>query len=109
MLVERQGRLLMRQRPVDAGVMPGFWEAPYVEGQALGTNPFSTLGIEIEEKVGQFRHGIMFRSYAGVVYQGRLEGAEPEDHRWLSVEERAEAPVSTITKKAHGGGGMVTF
>ncbi|MCB9384558.1 MAG: A/G-specific adenine glycosylase [Bryobacterales bacterium] len=108
-LVERDSRLLMRQRPADSGVMPGFWEAPYVEGHGLGPDCFATLGIEVEEKIGQFRHGIMFRSYSGVVYRGRLAGTKPESYRWLSAAERAEAPVSTITKKALAAAGWEWF
>jgi A/G-specific adenine glycosylase len=99
-LVERGGRLLMRQRPPDAGVMPGFWEAPYAEGGVLGRDCLEMLGIELDERIGTFRHGIMFRSYAGAVYVGRLRGRKPEDYRWMSAEEREGLPVSTITRKA---------
>jgi A/G-specific adenine glycosylase len=105
-LVEQRGRLLMRQRPADAGVMPGFWEAPYTEGADLGPSSLDGLGIELAKPVGTFRHGIMFRSYAGVVYTGRLSGTKPEEYRWLTAAERAKLPVSTITKKALAAAGL---
>ena len=99
-LVERRGRLLMRQRPPDAGVMPGFWEAPYAEGSSLGPDCLSDLGIELGERAGAFRHGIMFRSYVGTVYTARLSGKKPEQYRWVTAAERTALPISTITKKA---------
>jgi A/G-specific adenine glycosylase len=104
-LVERRGRLLMRQRPADAGVMPGFWEAPYAEGSALGPECLAELGIELAERVGAFRHGIMFRSYFGAVYLGRLTARKPEEYRWLSAAQLAKLPVSTIAKKALAAAG----
>ncbi len=104
-LVERRGRLLMRRRPEDAGVMPGFWEAPYAEGRGLGPDCLSGLGIELGEALGNFRHGIMFRSYAGVVYLARLSGKKPEEYRWLTAAQRAALPVSTITDKALAAAG----
>ena len=106
-LVERGGRLLMRQRPADAGVMPGFWEAPYAEGIRLGSDCLAVLGIELGERVGRFRHGIMFRSYTGSAHRGRVTGRKPEEWRWVSAEERARLPVSTITKKALQAAGLV--
>ena len=99
-LVERRGRLLMRQRPEDAGVMPGFWETPYAEGTALGPDCLRDLGIELTEPVGGFRHGIMLRNYTGLVYAARLTGTKPEEYRWLTASQRATLPISTITKKA---------
>lgn len=105
-LVENRGRLLMRRRPADAGVMPGFWEAPYAEGPTLGADCLAMLGIELAGKIGGFRHGIMFRSYTGTVYRGRLSGNKPEEYRWLSAAERAGLPVSTITKKALAAAGF---
>jgi A/G-specific adenine glycosylase len=99
-LVERDGRLLMRQRPADAGVMPGFWEAPFAEGKGLGTDCLRELGLDLTKPIGGFRHGIMFRSYVGTVYAGELAGRKPEEYRWLSAAEREALPVSTITRKA---------
>ena len=99
-LVERAGRLLMRQRPADSGVLPGFWEAPYAEGGSLGSDCLQDLGIELGGRIGAFRHGIMFRSYVGTVYLGALAGRKPEEYRWLAPAEMQAVPVSTITKKA---------
>jgi hypothetical protein len=90
----------MRQRPPGAGVMPGFWEVPYAEGARLGPDCLDPLGIELAEQVGNFRHGIMFRSYIGAVYLARLSGRKPEEYRWLTAAERDALPVSTITRKA---------
>jgi A/G-specific adenine glycosylase len=44
-IVRQNGRLLMRQRPKDSAIMPGFWELPEVQGPRLGNNCFTELGI----------------------------------------------------------------
>ncbi|MDA0207751.1 MAG: A/G-specific adenine glycosylase [Acidobacteria bacterium] len=82
-IVERRGRLLMRQRPDDEKLMPGFWELPQYASSRIDAHAFAALGIELGERIGAFKHAITFRAYSGQVYQGTLEGERPDEYRWI--------------------------
>jgi A/G-specific adenine glycosylase len=99
-LVERRGSLLMRRRPAEEEVMPGFWEFPQHAASRIDRNAFQSLGIELGERVGTFKHAITFRSYSGEAYRGTLEGRRPEEYRWIQSSRLETLPVTTITKKA---------
>lgn len=97
-----RGRLfLLRRRPADSKVMPGFWELPMVEGPLSANGGFHTLGIDVGEKLGEFRHGITFRRYRVSVHRATLETeSRPPEFRWLSIAKLRERPLTTITRKA---------
>jgi A/G-specific adenine glycosylase len=99
-LVERRGTLLMRRRPDEEEVMPGFWELPQHAASRIERNAFQLLGIELGEKIGCFKHAITFRAYSGEVYRGTLEGQRPDEYRWMHSSRLASLPLTTITKKA---------
>ena len=99
-VVERGGGLLMRQRPASEGVMPGFWELPQTSTAGMDGDGFFLLGIQLGDRLGDFKHAITFRAYRGTVYQGHLEGDRPEDYRWVGRRRLASLPVTTISKKA---------
>jgi A/G-specific adenine glycosylase len=99
-VVERRGKLLMRQRPDTEDIMPGFWELPQFANIGLETDGSFLLGIELGEALGKFKHAITFRAYRGTVHRGQLDGQRPEDYRWISPRRLAGLPVTTITKKA---------
>jgi len=103
-LVKKNGALLLRQRPADAGVMPRFWELPQAQGERLGDNPFEPLGVERGEPLGTFTHGITFRAYSGTVYRGRA-ARKPRGFRWVKLGELAALPLTTITRKALAAAG----
>jgi A/G-specific adenine glycosylase len=99
-LVERRGSLLMRRRPDEEEVMPGFWELPQQAASRIERNAFRSLGIELGERIGVFKHAITFRAYSGAVYRGTLEGQRPEGYRWVPGVRLESLPLTTITKKA---------
>jgi adenine-specific DNA glycosylase len=99
-LVERRGSLLMRRRPVEEEVMPGFWELPQHAASRIDRNAFQSLGIELGERIGVFKHAITFRAYSGQAYRATLEGPRPEEYRWIHRERLESLPLTTITKKA---------
>jgi A/G-specific adenine glycosylase len=99
-IVERRRRLLMRRRPDDEDVMPGFWELPQYAASRIDQNPFQSLGIELGETIGAFKHAITFRAYSGFAYRGILEGQRPEEYRWILDSRLESLPLTTITKKA---------
>lgn len=99
-LVRRGKNYLMRQRPADAMVMPGFWELPERAAEKLDDNCLQDLDIQLLEELGRFRHGITFRSYRGRVYRAKLSGRIPSGYRWISAERVETIPVTTVTRKA---------
>jgi len=99
-LVRRGERFLMRQRPADEAVMPGFWELPQSSGAVFDPDCLAPLGIELGAKLGEFRHGITTRAYHGQLFEGILRGEKDPQYGWVGVKQRAELPISTITQKA---------
>ena len=99
-LVERDKKILLRQRPREDPIMPGFWELPEVQGPRLKADCFSPLGIQKQQRLATFRHGITFREYQGSVYRGKLAVQPPNGYRWVSPERLRRLPLTTITRKA---------
>lgn len=99
-VVTKGNRLLVRQRPAGAAVMPGFWELPEAQESKLGRESFEHSGIKLGEKLGLFRHAITFRDYKCVVYQAKLLGKLRKGYRWVSFEELGSLPITTISRKA---------
>jgi A/G-specific adenine glycosylase len=87
--IERQGRVLLWQRPAEARLMPGFWELP--ERQQF-------TGIA-GRQLGWFRHGITFHNYRFEVREASAP-SEIGPCEWVALEAFAHIPVSTIVKKA---------
>ena len=99
-LVERGKKILLRQRPREDPIMPGFWELPEVQGPRLKADCFSPLGIQKQQQLATFRHAITFREYQGSVYRGKLAVQPPDGYRWVSPERLKRLPLTTITRKA---------
>lgn len=94
-LVERDGSLLLRQRPEDASLMPGFWELPQADGD---TAPAAL--IELGEALKRFRHSITYHEYSVTVFRAALRGRRPAGFRWVARSALASLPLTTITRKA---------
>ncbi len=91
--VERDGKVLLWQRPATSRLMPGFWELPEQE-QLLEAVPGKLLK--------SFRHGITFHDYGFELREANV----PEDIgscQWMAMEELSTLPLSTIAKKALQG------
>ncbi len=99
-LVERGKQILLRQRPRGDPIMPGFWELPEVQAARLKADCFCSLGIQKQQPLATFRHGITFREYQGSVYQGELAVRAPDGYRWVSPDRLKKLPLTTITRKA---------
>ena len=99
-VVTKGARLLVRQRPPGAAVMPGFWEIPEAPDSKLGRESFQHAGIRLGEPLGLFRHAITFRDYKGVVYQAKLLGKFRKGYRWVNQQELGSLPLTTISRKA---------
>jgi A/G-specific adenine glycosylase len=87
LVVEKQGKLLLRRRD-------GFWELP-----GSGDLPAAAAGQELR----RFRHSIMNRSYLFTVVRARLPGA-PDGFRWVGRKALETLPLATVARKALGFG-----
>lgn len=99
-LAVRDQRVLVRQRPSDASVMPGFWELPMASGDASALYALGFPNCVEGEELGSFAHSITNTQYTARVYLAEFEGGLKQDQRWVSVREMSGLPLSTITRKA---------
>lgn len=88
--IERNGHILLWQRPPGSRLMPGFLELP-----ELAQLP----GAETHCKLGSFHHGITTHNYTFEI----METTVPEDIgecKWIPESGLHTLPVSTVVKKA---------
>ncbi|MGD0579185.1 MAG: NUDIX domain-containing protein, partial [Bryobacteraceae bacterium] len=88
-LVERQGRILMRQRAAGEPRLAGFWELP--EARFLPA-------AQRTEKLGEFRHSITRHDYLIEVWRTEPVKA-PRGFRWIGAKELPRLPLATIARK----------
>jgi A/G-specific adenine glycosylase len=89
LIVERRGKILLRQRPPESKRMAGFWELPEAsEVPAVRT-----------ERIGSFRHTIVNTTYEVGVLRGRLS-KQPAGYAWIDPKIPANQPITTATRKA---------
>ncbi len=88
-IIEKQGAVLLRQRPADASLMPGFWELP---------SPDNLPSWRPGETVGSFRHTITYHHYTVTVLRGTVSRI-PTGFRWRrnGID---RIPLTTVTRKA---------
>ncbi|ABA87582.1 adenine-guanine/8-oxoguanine mispair-specific adenine glycosylase MutY [Syntrophotalea carbinolica DSM 2380] len=108
-LIEREGRYLVRRRPLD-GMLGGLWEFPSVavpEGKTAETAARTLLAGEGLSAglspVGTVRHAYShFRVELHVFAcrENRAGMVADEEHRWLSPQELADWPLHGSHKKA---------
>lgn len=87
--VERDGCLLLWQRPDSSKLMPGFWELP--EAAQL---PFAKQS----PPSARFRHGITFHNYEFLV--SRTKADDIGGCQFVELSRLDEMPLSTIVRKA---------
>jgi A/G-specific adenine glycosylase len=89
-VVEKDGKLLMRQRDSAEGLLAGFWELP--EGRDLPQ-------ARRTRKLGSFRHSITRFDYEIEVWRAQA-GKAPNGFRWLRFAELPGLPLATTARKA---------
>ena len=99
-IVEKSQKLLLRQRPSEGSLMPGFWELPQAEGERLDGNCMADLRITLGEQVREFPHSITWHDYRVKVFRAALRGASPAGYHWVPISELGGLPLTTITRKA---------
>ena len=88
--IERNGFLLLWQRPPTSRLMPGFWELP---------EQAQLPGAEADRSLGSFRHGITTHNYTFEI----MDTAIPQDIgecKWLPESSLHTLPLSTVARKA---------
>ncbi len=90
LLVEKDGRVLMRQRSAHEPRLAGFWELP---------EPRFIPGARRTAKLGEFRHSITRHDYTVEVWQADPVKA-PKGFRWIPRDELAALPLATTARKA---------
>ncbi|HTC91203.1 MAG TPA: A/G-specific adenine glycosylase [Bryobacteraceae bacterium] len=88
--IEKQGKILLWQRPPDSKRLAGFWELPERE-QVPGANIYG--------EPGEFRHTIVNTTYLVQVYRASV-ASHPNGFTWLAKNNLETFPLSTISKKA---------
>ena len=90
LIVEKNRRVLVRQRGEDHKRLAGFWELP--ERRELP----DICGIA---RIGEFRHGITCSNFRVQVSRSTVNRT-PRGYVWKSLNELARLPVTTMSKKA---------
>lgn len=87
--VVRDGRFLMRARS-DSRLLAGLWEFPAVERTGGGSAPKEAVHpttlpfeLEIETRLGEFRHAITTRRIHAHVFRASLPGPTPAGWSWV--------------------------
>jgi A/G-specific adenine glycosylase len=88
--IEKDGAVLLWQRPPAVRLMPGFWELP---------EAIHLPGAKPGARLGSFRHGITFHSYSFEVLAAAAP-AEIGECQWVALAQLGRLPASTILKKA---------
>ena len=87
-VVHRQDQLLLRRRPDNVTLMPGFWELPGPDG------------LTLSEPAGSFSHAITHHQYTVTVYPARAPRRLPAGYCWIPLSDLPTLPLTTITRKA---------
>lgn len=86
----KEGRVLLRQRGSGESRLAGFWELPELR---------DVPAAEREGCAGSFKHSITRHDYSVEVWRAQPAKA-PKGFRWISWDELAELPLTTMSRKA---------
>ncbi|HZT37290.1 MAG TPA: A/G-specific adenine glycosylase [Bryobacteraceae bacterium] len=89
LIIQRRGRVLMRQRPASSPLLAGFWEFPDRDH----------IAATATEVVGEFRHAITNHDYRVRVTRGTIDRKPPGFH-WVRWDNLHSIPLSAASKKA---------
>jgi A/G-specific adenine glycosylase len=90
LVLQKEGRLLLRQRGGGEARLAGFWELPQAEDLRTADRG---------ELLGTFRHTITRHDYTVEVWRAAAVKA-PKGYRWFSLAEVAALPLATMARKA---------
>ena len=99
-LVTCDQRVLLRQRPLEVSIMPGFWELPTVTGDVAALGSLTCVDQVDRDELGSFAHAITNTNYTVRVFLAESGSALEEGEHWICVDELSDLPLSTISRKA---------
>jgi A/G-specific adenine glycosylase len=91
LVIERRGRVLLRQRDASASRMAGFWDLPAPEHL-----PAARHGACL----GEIRHTITHHHYTLSVRRATIAGRPGIEFQWFRPDEFSTIPLSTMARKA---------
>jgi A/G-specific adenine glycosylase len=97
LLMEKNGRVLMRQRGAVESKLAGFWELP--ESRLMP-------GAKRVAMLGSFRHTITRHDYSIEVWSAEPAKA-PKGFRWIALDELDAIPLATMARKALVAAGRI--
>ena len=91
LVIERRGRILLRQREASASRMAGFWDLPAPEELPDATR---------RARLGEIRHTITHHHYTLGVHRAAMRGGARDGFRWFAPEGLGSVPLCTTARKA---------
>ena len=91
LVVERRGRILLRQRDAASSRMAGFWDLP---------SPQDLPGAKKGARIGEIRHTITHHHYTLDVCRATVARADRDGFRWFAPAALEAIPFSTTARKA---------
>jgi len=99
LVVERRGRVLLRQRDAASSRMAGFWDLP---------SPQDLPGAKKGARIGAIRHTITHHHYTLDVRRATVACADRDGFRWFAPAALEAIPFSTTARKALKLAGILT-
>ena len=99
LVVERRGRVLLRQRDAASSRMAGFWDLP---------SPQDLPGAKKGPRIGAIRHTITHHHYTLDVRRATVARADRDGFRWFAPAALEAIPFSTTARKALKLAGILT-
>ena len=99
LVVERRGRVLLRQRDAASSRMAGFWDLP---------SPQDLPGAKKGPRIGAIRHTITHHHYTLDVRRATIARADRDGFRWFAPAALEAIPFSTTARKALKLAGILT-
>jgi A/G-specific adenine glycosylase len=99
LVVERRGRVLLRQRDAASSRMAGFWDLP---------SPEDLPGAQKGARLGEIRHTITHHHYTLGVRRATVAGTAGNGFRWFAPTALGAIPFSTTARKALKLAGILT-
>jgi A/G-specific adenine glycosylase len=90
LIVQKGGKLLLRQRGAGESRLPGFWELPLAEELPDAVHA---------AQIGVFRHSITHHNYRFTVVKASIRKA-PTAFQWIPLSVLYGLPLTTVAKKA---------
>lgn len=114
-VIKRDSKVLLKQRPKDAKLLKSMWEFPFIESKKVDRKGQEAELRQFLEKefllnhvepsyLGETKHNITYRKISVIVYEIRIteDINLKKSHRWVKNREALTLPHSSLLKKVLG-------